>query len=114
VFEVSTERFEDLIADALDAIPAELAVRMDNVAIFVEDEAESRRLFGLYQGVPLTKRSGYGSGGGLPDKITLYRMTICASCSTEEEVAEQVHSTLIHEVAHHFGINDARLRELGW
>jgi predicted Zn-dependent protease with MMP-like domain len=114
VFEVSTERFDEMIADALDAIPAELAARMDNVAIFVEDEAESRRLFGLYEGTPLTKRSGYGHGSTMPDKITLYRMTICSACSTEAEVAEQVRSTLIHEVGHHFGIDDARLRELGW
>jgi predicted Zn-dependent protease with MMP-like domain len=84
------------------------------VAIFVEDEAESRRLFGLYEGTPLTKRSGYGHGSTMPDKITLYRMTICSACSTEAEVAEQVRSTLIHEVGHHFGIDDARLRELGW
>jgi predicted Zn-dependent protease with MMP-like domain len=114
VFEVSKERFEEMISDALDAIPAELAAHMDNVAIFVEDEAASRRLFGLYEGIPLTKRSGYGHGAAMPDKITLYRMTICSSCSTEQEVAEQVRSTLIHEVAHHFGIDDPRLRELGW
>jgi predicted Zn-dependent protease with MMP-like domain len=114
VFEVSRERFDEMIADALDAIPAELAGRMDNVAIFVEDEAEDRRLFGLYEGIPLTKRSGYGYGRVMPDKITLYRMAICSYCSTEAEVAEQVRSTLIHEVGHHFGIDDPRLRELGW
>jgi predicted Zn-dependent protease with MMP-like domain len=114
VFEVSEDRFSEMIGDALDAIPSELAGQMENVAIFVEDEAESRQLFGLYEGIPLTKRAGYGYGRTMPDKITLYRMTICSRCSTEEEVAEQVRITLIHEVGHHFGIDDPRLRQLGW
>jgi predicted Zn-dependent protease with MMP-like domain len=114
VFQVGEERFAEMIADALDAIPAELAGHMENVAVFVEDEADSRRLLGLYEGIPLTKRAGYGYGSVMPDKITLYRLTICSYCSTEEEVARQVRSTLIHEVGHHFGIDDARLRALGW
>jgi predicted Zn-dependent protease with MMP-like domain len=104
-----------MIEDALTTIPLELSSHMDNVAIFVEDVAEGRSLFGLYEGIPLTKRTGgYGAGGVMPDKITLYRMAICSYCSTEEEVAEQVRTTLVHEVAHHFGISDPRLRELGW
>jgi len=115
VFEVSEERFGEMIADALASIPAQLADHMDNVAIFVEDEAEGRRLFGLYEGIPLTKRSsGYGIGGAMPDRITLYRKAICSHCSSEAEVAEQVRTTLVHEVAHHFGISDPRLEELGW
>jgi predicted Zn-dependent protease with MMP-like domain len=115
VFEVSDERFGEMIEAALATIPPQLADHMDNVAIFVEDEAEGRSLFGLYEGIPLTKRSaGYGAGGVMPDKITLYRRAICSHCSTEEEVAEQVRITLVHEVAHHFGISDPRLEELGW
>jgi len=115
VFEVSEERFGEMIEDALASIPPQLADRMDNVAIFVEDEAKGQRLLGLYEGIPLTKRSaGYGVGGVMPDRITLYRKAICSHCSTEAEVAEQVRTTLVHEVAHHFGISDPRLRELGW
>lgn len=115
MFEVSEERFGEMVEAALATIPAELADRMDNVAIFVEEEADGRRLLGLYEGVPLTKRSrGYGVGGVMPDKITLYRKTICSQCFSEEQVAEQVRTTLVHEVAHHFGISDPRLEELGW
>jgi predicted Zn-dependent protease with MMP-like domain len=118
VFEVTKQRFGEMVDDALAAIPPDLAKRMDNVAIFVEDAAEARpgggRLLGLYEGIPLTKRSGYGNNAVMPDKITLYRTTICSICSTEAEVAEQVRTTLIHEVAHHFGIDDPRLRQLGW
>jgi predicted Zn-dependent protease with MMP-like domain len=115
MFEVSEERFGEMVEAALTTIPPQLAGHMDNVAIFVEDEAPSRRLFGLYEGIPLTKRSGgYGSGVVMPDKITLYRKTICSVCATETEVAEQVRTTLVHEVAHHFGISDPRLEELGW
>ena len=114
MFEVTEERFGEMISDALATIPPFLAGHMDNVAIFVEDEAEGRPLFGLYEGVPLTRRSGYGAGIVMPDRITLYRMAICRYCSTEEEVAAQVRTTLVHEVAHHFGISDPRLDELGW
>jgi predicted Zn-dependent protease with MMP-like domain len=119
VFEVTPERFGEMVDDALAAIPPDLAKRMDNVAIFVEDVVERRagggRLLGLYEGIPLTKRSsGYGNNVVMPDRITLYRTTICSICSSEAEVAEQVRTTLIHEVAHHFGIDDPRLRQLGW
>lgn len=113
--DVSPERFEELVAEALDSIPDELARRMENVAVFVEDRSRVRGLLGLYQGVPLTARgNGYGIGGGTPDRITIFREPILARCRTEEEVVEQVRITVIHEVAHHFGISDARLRELGW
>lgn len=119
MFEVTPERFGEMVDDALAAIPPDLAKRMDNVAIFVEDVAERQagggRLLGLYEGIPLTKRaSGYGNNVVMPDRITLYRTTICSICSSEAEVAEQVRTTLIHEVAHHFGIDDPRLRQLGW
>jgi predicted Zn-dependent protease with MMP-like domain len=112
MFEVSSDRFEEMIGVALTTIPDELASRMENVSIFVEDEAGGRQLFGLYEGIPLTSRSTYS--GAMPDRITLYRLTICSVCSSEAEVAEQVRKTLVHEVAHHFGIDDPRLRQLGW
>jgi predicted Zn-dependent protease with MMP-like domain len=112
--DVSPERFEDLVADALDGIPDELAALMDNVAVFIEDRAHRPGLLGLYQGIPLTERdAGYG-GMVMPDRITIYRAAICAMCRTEEEVVRQVCITVVHEVGHHFGISDRRLHELGY
>jgi predicted Zn-dependent protease with MMP-like domain len=113
--DVSPERFEELVADALDAIPEALADRMDNVAVFVRDRSRQRNLLGLYEGVPLTARGNhYGIGGGAPDRITIFRENICARCHSEDEVVRQVTITVVHEVAHHFGIDDRRLHELGW
>ena len=111
--DVSPERFAELVADALDGIPDELGRYMDNVNVFVNDHSPPGRLFGYYEGIPLTNREQYG-GMAMPDKITIYRQTICAACRTEEEVVEQVKVTVVHEVAHHFGISDGRLTELGW
>ena len=110
---VEPERFAALVADALDGIPDELGSLMDNVNVFVDDHAPPGRLFGYYEGVPLTRREAYG-GMVMPDRITIYRQTICAACRTEDEVVEQVRITVVHEVAHHFGIDDDRLAELGW
>jgi predicted Zn-dependent protease with MMP-like domain len=111
---LSAERFEELVADALDGLPAELATRMDNVAVFVEDRSRQRGLLGLYQGIPLTKRDSSYGGMVMPDRITIFREPILALCSTEDDVVDQVRVTVIHEVAHHFGISDRRLHELGW
>jgi len=86
---------------------------MANVAVTVEEEAEGRNLFGLYVGVPLTKRV-YGSWYANPDQIIIYRKTVCAVCRSEGEVKAQIHKTVLHEIAHHFGIGDPRLEELGW
>jgi len=86
---------------------------MRNVAVTVEHGAGPPGLLGLYQGVPLTSRTSQYAGV-LPDRITIYRRAICAACHTEQEVADQVRRTVIHEVAHHFGIDDDRLSELGW
>jgi len=113
VIDVPREHFEQLVADALDGIPEELGKYMENVAVFVEEQPADPRLLGLYQGVPLTAR-GTSYSGTLPDRISIYRRTICAASNTEEEVVEQVRRTVIHEVGHHFGIGDRRLRELGW
>ena len=114
--EVSPERFEELVADALDGIPSELGRLMDNVAVFVVDD-NRRGLLGLYEGIPLTRRSGYGTPAGalpMPDRITVYRLPICRICASEADVVQQVRVTVVHEVAHHFGIDDHRLDELGW
>lgn len=111
--EVGPERFAELVGEALDEIPEELAKLMDNVNVFVDDRSPPGGLLGLYEGVPLTEREQYG-GMVLPDRITIFRRAICAGCADDDEVREQVRVTVIHEVAHHFGISDRRLHELGW
>ncbi|HEV2427997.1 MAG TPA: metallopeptidase family protein [Acidimicrobiales bacterium] len=80
----------------------------------VEDDSPGRNLFGLYEGIPLTKRSPISYSGVMPDRITLYQRAICRHCSSEAEVVAQIRKTVLHEVAHHFGISDPRLEELGW
>jgi predicted Zn-dependent protease with MMP-like domain len=113
VIEVDPERFEEMVTAALDELPEELGRLMSNVAVTVEHGAGPPGLLGLYEGIPLTSRTT-GYAGVLPDRITIYRQAICSICQTEQEVASQVRQTVIHEVAHHFGIDDERLRELGW
>jgi predicted Zn-dependent protease with MMP-like domain len=116
VIDVSRDRFEELVGTALDGIPEELGRLMDNVVVVVEDGTPRGRLLGRYVGIPLTERGAwYGSGGvTMPDRITIFRLPICALCRTEDEVVEQVKVTVVHEVAHHFGIGDRRLHQLGW
>jgi predicted Zn-dependent protease with MMP-like domain len=113
VIRVERDRFEEMVGAALDSLPDDLGRLMRNVAVTVEHDAGPRGLLGLYQGVPLTSRTS-GYAGVLPDRITIFRLAICAVCDTEDQVVEQVRRTVIHEVAHHFGIDDARLGELGW
>ena len=113
MIDVERGRFEEMVVKALDELPEELGRLMRNVAVTVEHDAGPPGLLGLYQGIPLTSRTSQYAGV-LPDRITIYRQAICAVCDSEEEVAIQVRRTVIHEVAHHFGIDDARLRELGW
>jgi predicted Zn-dependent protease with MMP-like domain len=111
---MSRERFEELVGDAIDLIPPEFATAMDNVVILVEDrDREQRNLLGLYHGVALTERTSH-YGGVLPDRITIYREAILDICEDENDVVEEVAVTVVHEIAHHFGIDDARLHELGW
>lgn len=110
---MSRERFEELVSDALDAIPAELGRLMRNVAVLVEDDPPEPDLLGRYEGIPLTER-GTTYAGVLPDVIWIYRRPICGICRTEADVVDEVGVTVIHEVAHHFGIDDDRLHELGW
>ncbi len=109
------ERFEELVAEALDEVPQELLSLMDNVVVLVEDDPEDGRhdLLGLYEGYALTKR-GWLYGGVLPDRITIFRNPTLRICETEEDVIDEVATTVVHEIAHHFGIDDKRLHELGW
>ncbi|MEU6174500.1 metallopeptidase family protein [Streptantibioticus parmotrematis] len=115
MLEMTPEEFEELVGRALDRIPPELASLMDNVAVFVEDEPDPGRpeVFGLYEGTPLTER-GEWYAGVLPDRITVYRGPILRRCETEDEVAAEVEVTVVHEVAHYFGIDDERLEALGY
>lgn len=108
------QRFDELVSDALDLIPPQLAAVMDNVVVLVADRhPDDPGLLGLYEGVALTERdSNYA--GSLPDAITIYREALLDICGTEEEVVDEVAITVIHEIAHHFGIDDDRLHELGW
>jgi predicted Zn-dependent protease with MMP-like domain len=109
---VDLDAFESLVTDALRTIPDELRAEMENVAIIIDYESPPGSLYGLYEGIPLTKRRG--QGGASPDRITLFLATICRSANTAEELARRVRVTLLHEVGHHFGLGEARLRELGW
>ncbi len=113
VIDIDPGTFEDMVITALDGLPEELGRLMRNVAVTVEHGPGPPGLLGLYQGIPLTSRTA-DYAGVLPDRITIYRREICAICQTEQEVAGQVRRTVIHEIAHHFGIDDHRLSELGW
>jgi predicted Zn-dependent protease with MMP-like domain len=113
VIDVEDDRFEAMVAEALDGLPPELGHMMRNVAVTVEHGRGPRGLLGLYRGVPLTERTSHYSAV-LPDQITIYQQAICAICRTEADVIDQVRQTVVHEVGHHFGIDDDRLHELGW
>jgi predicted Zn-dependent protease with MMP-like domain len=113
VIDIEPGRFEEMVATALDSLPAELGRLVSNVAVTVEHDPGPPGLLGLYEGIPLTSRTTQYAGV-LPDRITIYRQAICAICRTEDEVAGEVRRTVIHEVGHHFGIDDDRLAELGW
>ena len=111
----SRRRFESLVADALDELPGWVQEAMDNVAVVVEDRPPDDQpdLLGLYEGIAKTEREFYA--GVLPDRITLYRSTIEEEAGTDdEELRAVIAETVVHEVAHHFGISDERLEALGW
>jgi predicted Zn-dependent protease with MMP-like domain len=112
MIDIDEETFGHLVEEALDSIPPELGRLMRNVAVVVEDQGESPNLLGLYHGVPLTERTT-SYAGFLPDRISIYRLPICRRARSLEHVVEEVRHTVIHEVAHHFGISDDRLHELG-
>ncbi|WP_198141743.1 MULTISPECIES: metallopeptidase family protein [unclassified Micromonospora] len=112
--EMSRERFEELVGEALDEVPEELLRLMSNVVILVEDHPPpGEDLLGLYEGHALTER-GWDYAGVLPDRILIYRHPILRICDTEEDVVDEVAVTVVHEIAHHFGIDDERLHDLGW
>jgi predicted Zn-dependent protease with MMP-like domain len=114
--EMTDEEFEEAVGEALDLIPDELARLMSNVAILVDDEppADEPDLLGLYEGVPLTERDGWWDAGSLPDRITIFKGPLTRLCDTREDLRDEIAVTVVHEVAHHFGISDDRLHELGW
>jgi predicted Zn-dependent protease with MMP-like domain len=111
--EMSRRDFEELVSEALDLVPEEFTRKMDNVVVLVEDRHPTRSLYGLYHGIALTARTSNYSGH-LPDTITIYREPILANAHTVDAARLQVTTTVIHEIAHHFGIDDDRLDELGW
>ncbi len=120
MIDVTVERFEELVGEALDSIPEELARHMDNVAVVVEERPRPHQrprggtLLGLYQGVSLTRRSPTNYAGALPDRITIFRTPHLRMARSEDDLRSRIRQTVVHEVGHHFGISDARLRELGW
>ena len=111
--DVSPEEFERLVVAGLDALPDEMVEALDNVIFVVEDRPESEDILGLYDGVALTDRGDYGYGE-LPDRIVIYRQPLLEHCESVDELVEEIHVTLVHEIAHYFGIDDERLHELGW
>ena len=111
--DLSDAEFDDLVAAALDRIPPALATLMDNVVVLVEDEPDEPGLLGLYVGTPLTDRdSGYTFRP--PDQVFVYRRPLLRMCRDTDELAHEVSVTVVHEIAHHFGIGDDRLHEWGW
>ncbi|MGX5716062.1 metallopeptidase family protein [Arthrobacter sp. MAHUQ-56] len=120
-FSMSADEFEAAVEDALQSIPEKLARAMDNVAVFIEDdyvpgpgEDPGTVLLGLYEGVPLTERDSWWDAGSLPDRITIFREPILDICGSRDDVIHEVAVTVVHEIAHHFGISDERLHQLGW
>ena len=115
VIELSRSRFEELVDDALDLVPDELMSLASNVVVVVEDDApaDDPHLLGLYEGVPLTERDT-SYGGVLPDRISIYWRPTLAVCHSDDDVRDEVAITVVHEIAHHFGIDDERLHELGY
>ena len=112
---MSRERFEELVSDALDEVPEELTRLIDNCVVLVEDDppADDPDLLGIYDGIPITERdSTYAMV--VPDRITIFRNPTLAMCESEDEVVEEVNITVVHEIAHHFGIDDDRLHDLGY
>jgi predicted Zn-dependent protease with MMP-like domain len=113
--DLDADAFERLVTDELDLLPDEMIDGLDNVVFVVEDRPEdgSLDLLGLYDGVALTERDAYGFGE-MPDRIILYREPLLAICANEDELRDEIHVTLVHEIAHYYGIDDERLHELGW
>ncbi len=114
MIEIDEATFADFVAEAIAGIPVALAAAISNVEVIVVDRHETEEdLLGLYEGIPLTER-GDSYAGVLPDRITIYRLPILAMCDTVFDVIDEVRITVVHEVAHHFGIDDDALHEWGW
>lgn len=115
MLQLSHEEFERLVVDELDLLPDDMVDGLENVFFVVEDRPEDGTLdtLGLYDGVALTERGQYGFGE-VPDRIVLYREPLLAVCETDDELKDQIHVTLVHEIAHFYGIDDERLHQLGW
>jgi len=112
--QLSSQEFEGLVEEAIASVPEPLAKVMSNVGVIVDEQASPwQSVLGLYQGIPLTHREQYG-GLAMPDRITIFRLPILRRCRTDDDVRREVRTTVVHEVAHHFGISDRRLEELGW
>ena len=110
---VSPQEFEEYVADALDTLPPELSSRFSNVVVVVEDEnPDEPDILGLYEGIALTEREHYS--GVLPDRISVYRIPLCLMAEDVDHLIEEIAITVVHEFAHHVGIDDTRLHELGW
>ncbi|MDJ1113674.1 metallopeptidase family protein [Microbacterium dauci] len=115
MIEMDATSFEDLVSEEIDRLPQQMLAGLDNVVFVVEDRPEdgSLDLLGLYDGLALTERDRYGLGE-LPDRIIVYREPHLDACADVDELRDEVHTTLVHEIAHFYGIDDARLHELGW
>lgn len=113
--EIDSEAFERLVIDELDLLPDDMVQGLVNLVFVTEDRPEdgSLDLLGLYSGTALTDRGDYGFGE-LPDQIVLYREPLLAACDSLEQLRDEIHVTLVHEIAHFYGIDDAQLHELGW
>ena len=113
---MSAVEFEEAVGDALDEVPAELMSLLDNVVFFVEEEppADDPDLLGIYDGTPLTERGDAWATGALPDRITIFRGPLTRMCEDRDELLDEIAVTVVHEIAHHFGIEESRLHELGW
>ena len=115
MLELDTDAFEALVTDELDALPDDMVDGLDNIVFVVEDRPEDGSLdvLGLYDGIALTERGQYGFGE-MPDRIILYREPLLSICESMDELRDEIHVTLVHEIAHFYGIDDDRLHELGW
>src|SRR5690554_3827773 len=115
MLELPAEEFEQLVIDELDLLPDEMVDGLDNLIFVTEDRPEdgSLDLLGVYEGVAITDRGQYGFGE-LPDRIVLFREPLLAACEDLDELKDQIHVTLVHEIAHYYGIDDVQLHELGW
>ena len=115
MIDMDAAAFEELVIAELDQLPDDMVAGLDNVVFVVENRPEdgSLDLFGLYDGWALTERDRYGAGE-LPDRVIVYREPHLSACETEQELRDEVHTTLVHEIAHFYGIDDERLHELGW